>query len=129
MSASVEPPSVSRPGGISYLHIPSPDPTGTAAFYHAVFDWRIRDPEAESPAFQDGTGHVIGHFISEQPVAGDAGLRPYVYVEDVRGAVECILANGGEILRAPFAEGDLTVAVFADPAGNVLGVWQFNSSA
>lgn len=129
MSVSVEPPSVSRPGGISYLHIPSADPPRTAAFYHTVFDWRIRDPEARSPAFQDGTGHVIGHFIDEQPVAGDAGLRPYIYVEDVGGTVERILANGGEILRAPFAEGDLTVAIFGDPAGNVLGVWQFSPSA
>jgi predicted enzyme related to lactoylglutathione lyase len=69
---------------------------------------------------------VIGHFIDDQPVAGDAGVRLYIYVEDVQRAVERILANGGEVQRAPFAEGDLTVATFGDPAGNVLGVWQFS---
>ena len=70
---------------------------------------------------------MIGHFIDEQPVAGDAGVRPYIYVEDVPGTVERILANGGEVLEVPFAEGDLTVAIFGDVAGNVLGIWQFTS--
>jgi predicted enzyme related to lactoylglutathione lyase len=127
MSTSAEP-SVARPGGISYLHIPSTEPSRTAAFYRSVFDWTIRDPDAQSPAFEDGSGHVIGHFVDEQPVAGDAGLRPYIYVEDVPATVERILANEGEVLKAPFAEGDLTVAIFSDPAGNVLGVWQFSSA-
>jgi uncharacterized protein len=127
MQASQEPPSVARPGGVSYLHIPCADPRLTAAFYAAVFDWSIRDAEADSPAFEDGTGHVIGHFVDDQSIAGDAGVRPYVYVEDVPVTVERILANGGELVRTPFAEGDLTVAVFRDPAGNVLGVWQFGS--
>jgi uncharacterized protein len=126
MQPSAEPPSVARPGGVSYLHIPSENPPLTAAFYGAVFDWSIRDPETESPAFQDGTGHVIGHFVDEQPVAGDAGVRPYIYVEDVPATVERILANGGEVLKTPFAEGDLTVAIFRDTAGNVLGIWQFS---
>jgi predicted enzyme related to lactoylglutathione lyase len=129
MPASEEPPSVARPGGVSYLHIPCAEPRLAAAFYAAVFDWSIRDPESDSPAFQDGTGHVIGHFVDEQPVAGDAGLRPYVYVEDVPATVERILAQGGAIEKPPFAEGDLTVAVFRDPAGNVLGVWQFGAGS
>jgi predicted enzyme related to lactoylglutathione lyase len=85
MSANVEAPSVARQGGITYLHIPTKDPPLTAAFYRAVFSWSIRDPETESPAFQDGTGHVIGHFIDDQAVAGDAGVRPYIYLDDVRG--------------------------------------------
>lgn len=97
-----------------------------AAFYRAVFDWTIRDPETESPAFRDGSGHVIGHFIGEQRVAGDAGVRPYIYVDDVAATTERILAGGGELLEWPFAEGNLTVAIFRDPAGNVLGIWQFS---
>jgi hypothetical protein len=28
------------------------------------------------PAFTDGTGHVIGHFVTDQPVAGESGVRP-----------------------------------------------------
>ena len=129
MSASVEAPSLARPGGVSYLHIPSGDPGASATFYEEVFGWSIRDADADSPAFSDGTGHVIGHFVTDPPVAGESGVRPYIYVEDVSTTAERITANGGEILKQPFAEADLTVAVFTDPAGNVLGVWQFGSSS
>lgn len=118
-----------RPGGVSYLHIPAADPPRAAAFYAEVFGWEIRDPQSASPAFRDGSGHVIGHFVSDQEVAGDAGVRPYVYVQDVSSAVQRVRAAGGEIVREPFAEGDLTVALLRDPAGNVLGIWQFGAPA
>jgi uncharacterized protein len=127
MSFAPEPPSLARPGGVTYLHIPTQDPRGTAVFYREVFSWAIRDLDSPSPAFQDGSGHVIGHFVSDQQVAGDAGVRPYVYVEDVSAVVEEIPKHGGRVLEAPFAEGALTVAIFADPQGNVLGVWRFGA--
>lgn len=116
-------PRVFRVGGISYLRIPAPDPRGSAAFYQTVFGWNVRgDPD--EPSFDDGTGHVIGHFMPELPVAGEAGMRPYVYVERVDETLEKVAAGGGEVVTAPFPEGDLLVATFRDPAGNVVGVWQ-----
>ena len=35
-----------------------------------------------------------------------------------------VVTNGGEVVTAPYPEGDLRVATFRDPAGNVIGVWQ-----
>lgn len=105
------------------------DARATGRFYEAVFGWTVRDEDADErrAAFADATGHVIGHLLAERPVAGDAGIRPYVYVSSVVDAVARIVAHGGVIREPPFAEGNLTVAVFADPAGNVLGVWQFGA--
>ena len=114
---------VARPGGISYLRIPSDDPKRSAAFYEAVFGWKV-DADRDDPSFEDGTGHVIGHIHADMEVAGEAGVRAYVFVESVAEAIERIEANGGEVVTPPYPEGDLTVAVFRDPAGNVLGVWQ-----
>jgi hypothetical protein len=95
----------------------------TAAFYRSVFGWSV-DTDRPDPSFEDGTGHVIGHFVADQPGAGEAGIRPYVYVENIDDALEKLSTHGGEVVTAPYAEGDLWVAVFRDPAGNVLGVWQ-----
>jgi uncharacterized protein len=114
---------VFRPAGISYLRIPSQEPQQTAAFYEGVFGWSI-DKDRPDPSFEDGTGHVIGHIVAEQTVAGEAGIRPYIYVESIDDALEEISARGGSEVTAPYAEGDLWVATFRDPAGNVLGVWQ-----
>jgi uncharacterized protein len=114
---------VFRVGGISYLRIPAANPRRTAAFYEAVFGWELRG-EPDDPSFEDGTGHVIGHFMADLPVAGEAGMRPYIYVERVEETLEKVVAHGGEIGTEPYPEGDLWVATFRDPAGNVLGVWQ-----
>lgn len=114
---------VFREGGVSYLRIPAPDPAVVAGFYGAVFGWTIRD-HGDSPAFQDGTGHVIGHFMPDLPVAGEAGIVPYVYVSDLDAALERAVANGGRVTTPPYAEGDLWVATVHDPAGNHVGLWQ-----
>jgi predicted enzyme related to lactoylglutathione lyase len=114
---------VFRVAGISYLRIPSPAPQQTAAFYQGVFGWRV-DMNRPDPSFEDGTGHVIGHFVTDLPVAGEGGVRPYIYVEGVDDALEKVAADGGAIVEPPYPEGDLWVATFRDPAGNVVGVWQ-----
>ena len=76
------------------------------------------------PSFEDGTGHVIGHFVTDLPVAGEGGVRPYIYVEGVDDALEKVAADGGAVVEPPYPEGDLWVTTFRDPAGNVVGVWQ-----
>ena len=123
MPADEGEPRVFRPGGISYLRIPAPDPRLAAAFYEAVFGWNVR-ADRDDPSFEDGTGHVIGHFTADQPVAGEGGVRPYVYVESVDDTLGRVAAHGGEVVTAPYPEGDLRVATFRDPVGNVFGVWQ-----
>jgi predicted enzyme related to lactoylglutathione lyase len=115
-------PKVFREGGISYLRIPAGDPRATKTFYEAVFGWSMGGEER--PSFEDGTGHVIGHFVADVPVSGEAGVRPYVYVARVDETLEKVVAHGGEVVTPPYPEGDLHVATFRDPAGNVLGVWQ-----
>ena len=112
-----------RPGGVSYLRIPAPDPERLASFYQSVFGWTI-GRHGTHPSFEDGSGHVIGHFVPDLPVAGEAGVRPYVYVDDVPATLQAVVANGGRVATEPYPEGELTVFTFRDPAGNELGAWQ-----
>jgi predicted enzyme related to lactoylglutathione lyase len=114
---------VFRPGGISYLRIPASDPQAAAAFYEAVFGWAVRR-DREDPAFEDGTGHVIGHFQADHEVAGEAGVRPYVFVENLDETLQKAESAGADVVEAPYPEGDLRVAVIRDPSGNVTGLWQ-----
>jgi predicted enzyme related to lactoylglutathione lyase len=114
---------VFRPNGVSYLRIPAADPRAAAEFYAAVFGWTVHLDRRE-PSFEDGTGHVIGHFVSDLDVAGEAGVRPYVFVESVDETLERVRAHEGTTVEQPYPEGNLWVATFRDPAGNVVGVWQ-----
>jgi uncharacterized protein len=116
-------PSVFRVGGVSYLRIPGDDARRLATFYEAVFGWSVRT-DRDEPSFADGSGYVIGHFTADQRVAGEAGVRPYIFVEGVDETLDKVVAQGGEVVTAPYPEGDLWVATFRDPAGNVIGIWQ-----
>jgi uncharacterized protein len=113
-----------RPGCISYLHMPAVDVLASAAFYREVFGWTIHEQKSGRVSFDDGTGTMSGAWMTDQAVSREPGFLPYIYVDDIRRTVEEIVGHGGEIVQATRAEGDLWVATFRDPAGNVLGVWQ-----
>ena len=122
-SSKQETAGVFRQGGLSYLHIPTKDIRASAAFYSGVFGWRMQgDPGHGS--FEDGGGQVIGHFMTDHAVAHDAGIVPYVYVEQIDETVGRVTANGGSIVKPTYEEGDVLVALFRDPAGNLVGAWQ-----
>ena len=114
---------VFRAGGISYLRIPGRDLQAAGRFYAAVFGWKV-DLDRDEPSFEDGTGHVIGHFVAGQAPAAEDGVRPYVFVESVDDSLARVVENGGAVLDSPYPEGNLRVATFRDPAGNVVGLWQ-----
>jgi predicted enzyme related to lactoylglutathione lyase len=67
---------------------------------------------------------VIGHFVADLLVVGEAGVVPYIYVDNVRETLNRVTASGGEVAKNPYAEGNLIVATFRDPAGNIIGLWQ-----
>jgi predicted enzyme related to lactoylglutathione lyase len=62
--------------------------------------------------------------VTGRAITSDPGILPYIYVVDIDEIRERIEAHGGRVVLAPYPEGDLWVATFSDPAGNVLGVWQ-----
>ncbi len=114
---------LARLGGISYLHIPAVDARQSAVFYETVFGWKVTGHDTARPSFDDGTGHVSGAWMTNQAVASEPGLLPYIYVEGIDETIGRIEANGGQVVTAPYPEGTLWVATFRDPAGNVLGLW------
>lgn len=114
---------VARPGGISYLGLPARDAAQSARFYRAVFGWEIRGT-SDRLSFSDGTGHVIGAWRTDLPAAGEAGIRPYIYVTELDDVLRRAAEQGAEVVTPPYPEGSLTIAAIRDPAGNVIGIWQ-----
>jgi uncharacterized protein len=115
---------LARHGGLSYLEIPALDARRSAVFYEKVLGWNLRQRDTDDPRFDDPTGHLIGRWVTGRVISREPGLLPYIYVDRIDDAVGRVVAHGGEILRPPYAEGSLWVAVFRDPAGNVIGLWQ-----
>ena len=108
-------------GQLSYMQIPADDTKASADFYAKVFGWEIRGDGGDHVGFT--AGGFIGAFVTGREISRRAGVIPYITVDGIDAARERIGANGGEALSEPYREGDLWVATFRDPAGNVVGVW------
>ena len=115
---------LARHGGLSYLEIPAVDARRSAVFYEKVLGWKLRQRDTDDPRFEDATGHLVGRWMIGRAISREPGLLPYIYVAGIDGAVERVVACGGEVVKATYAEGNLWVAQVRDPAGNVIGLWQ-----
>jgi predicted enzyme related to lactoylglutathione lyase len=117
-------PRFARPGGLTYVQIPALDTHESATFYETVFGWTIRGRDTSHVSFGDGTGDVIGAWVTDRAIAREPGILPYIYVSGIDATLEKVVTHGGEVVKVPYPEGDVWVATFRDPAGNLLGVWQ-----
>lgn len=111
-------------GRLSYVQIPAIDVNESARFYEKVFGWQVREGRVDHVSFTDATGDMIGAWITGLVTSQEPGVLPYIYVHVIDAVLERITANGGEVVKPPYPEGDLWVATFRDPAGNVIGIWQ-----
>jgi len=111
-------------GKICYLEIPARDPRVSMLFYKEVFGWRIREREDGSLAFDDGVGEVSGTWVTSRKPLSDPGIIISIMVDDARATVDSIIAHGGKIERPLGKDAPEITALFSDPAGNVLGIYQ-----
>lgn len=110
----------------SWVDLGTGDPAKAAAFYSALFGWDVQAGPAE------GGGYAIAH-LRGRPVAG---LGPqqnpgppywttYVNVSDAAATIAKVKAGGGTVFVEPMdVMGQGRMAVFADPLGAPLSVWQ-----
>src|SRR5260221_6576135 len=111
-------------GRVCYIEIPAVDENRSAQFYERVFGWEIRRRGDGSLAFDDTVGEVSGTFVTGRPPGGPPGLLIHIMVADGRAALGAVVAGGGTIVRGIDPDAGEVFAWFADPAGNVLGVYQ-----
>jgi predicted enzyme related to lactoylglutathione lyase len=88
----------------------------------------IGRPDSD-PSFEDEAAHLIGRWVTGRAIAREPGILSFFYVDHVADAIARVVANGGEVVDAPFREGDVWVARLRDPAGNTVGLWQFAAPA
>jgi predicted enzyme related to lactoylglutathione lyase len=111
-------------GKICYLEIPTTDVPRSVSFYQAVFGWQIRQRGDGATSFDDAVGGVSGAWVTGRSPSPAPGLLLYVMVDSVSEAAELVLANGGRVVQSLGVDAPEITARFADPDGNVLGLYQ-----
>ncbi len=92
-------------------------------FYSELFGWHVNPEEAMNYAFVDthSEGEGIGGGIS-----GDGphnSVTIYVQVEDLQASLDKAESLGGKTISPPMEiPGVISLAHFADPEGNVIGL-------
>ncbi len=113
---------------ICHFEIPAGDLQGASAFYSELFGWTI------APASADNADYL---FISTSdqpdtlggglhtPAAEGQGVTVYVKVSSMDETIKKVTKLGGEIVTPKTViAGFGWVAVFQDPQGNVIGLFQ-----
>jgi len=116
----------SRPR-ICYLEIPAIDVHQSADFYEKVFGWEIRHRDTPRPSFSDAADNVGGAWVTGRPIAREAGLLPYIWVDRIDEVLARVTSAGGQVVEAehPDSPGSTShIATFHDVAGNLVGLYQ-----
>ncbi len=116
-----------EPGTPSWVDLASPDLPSSVSFYSNLFGW---DPDDQGP---EAGGYTLFR-IGEEPVAGagptmmegqPTAWTTYVSVADADEAVAKAKKAGATVFLEPMDVMDVgRMAVFADPTGAAVAVWQ-----
>ncbi|MBC5825012.1 MAG: VOC family protein [Candidatus Eremiobacteraeota bacterium] len=111
-------------GKICYIEIPATSVQRSTEFYERVFGWQIRRRDDGSVAFDDTVNEVSGTFVLGRTAASQTGLTVHIMVADAAATSDAIVKAGGEIVQPADPNAPVTYALFRDPGGNVLGIYQ-----
>src|SRR5262249_31286756 len=110
-------------GKICYLEIPTTDVPRSVRFYQSVFGWQTRQRGDGATSFHDGV-EVSGAWVTGRPPSPNPGLLLYIMVDNIAATVDSVVAHGGRIMQPVGVDAPECTARFADPDGNVLGLYQ-----
>lgn len=123
---------------VSWFEMPADNVKRASDFYSKVFGWATPPMGSDATfaltvkADENGNptevGGINGGFHKRQG-ASDAGPVINIYVDDIDAKLKSIEAAGGRILqpRTVVAEYGLSMALFSDTEGNIMGVYNYNS--
>jgi len=112
------------PVEIAHIEFKSVNFARTSEFYAKLFDWQMeQNASASYMKLAGGDGPSAGWFRAD--LVQSPGPVAYLPVDDLEAKLAEVEEAGGRILvrTLPFAGGG-EIGLFADPDGNVLGLWQ-----
>jgi predicted enzyme related to lactoylglutathione lyase len=107
---------------IDYVELTVLDLAEAKRFYAAAFGWQFNDYGPDYAGIRRADGGESGGL---RPGASVQGGGPFVllYSTDLDASVQGVLDAGGRVVEGPYAFPGGRRFHFADPSGNVLGVY------
>jgi predicted enzyme related to lactoylglutathione lyase len=111
-------------GKIMHFEIIGRDAAKLHSFYRDLFGWKVGPamPDMGNYALVDGSSSGVPGGIGEDET-GAPRVTLYVQVADLPAALDKAASLGAKVVLPPTdIPGGPTIAMFADPAGNVTGL-------
>jgi predicted enzyme related to lactoylglutathione lyase len=105
---------------VVYFEIIGKDAKRLYDFYGGLFGWTLRATGGPVD-YRHVEGATLAGGIGEEP-DGQPRVSVYVQVPDLQVALDKAEELGGSVLLPPSEMGQVAIALFADPAGNVIGL-------
>ena len=111
---------------LDYVEISVTDLARAREFYGQAFGWRFNDYGPDYAGIQDqrNPGEEFGGLAHETPPSRGEGVLALVRTENADHALASVLAAGGRIQAELHEYPGGRRFTFADPSGNVLGVYE-----
>ena len=117
------------PDPVAYFEMGGPDAAALQDFYAGLFGWSIEGVTSPVGAnnyyfVSPAEGGIPGGIMQTGENMPPNYLMVYVRVDDLQASLDKAVSLGAEALLQPFtlAGNAGSIAVFRDPAGNVLGL-------
>ena len=111
----------------SWVDVSSPDVPASIAFYSGLFGWDVQQgpPEAGGYSIALLNGRSVAGIGPQMNPGAPPAWMTYVNVDSADDVAEKVKAAGGQVFMPPMDVMEAgRMAVFADPAGAVFGIWQ-----
>lgn len=91
-------------------------------FYGELFDWKTQAVPGMEYVLVEKEGDGIAGGIGPTPEGGEGIVTFYVQAEDPQAVLDQAERLGGTVVKEVDVMPQVTLAMFADPEGNVIGV-------
>ncbi len=126
-----------EPGTPSWVDLMTPDRDAAKAFYGELFGWTFEDstdPESGAVIYTNcsSKGQLVCGLMAMSPEMQAGGMPPvwgtYIATADADETARRVTEAGGTVMMPPMDVWDVgRMAVFLDPAGATIGIWQAKS--
>jgi uncharacterized protein len=113
----------------AWIDLSTKDPAAARDFYSKLFGWKIEEPRSDAGGYMlaKHAGKDVAGLGPVQDPNGPSAWMIYIGTRDADAAAKKVEAAGGKVIAPPFDVFDQgRMAVFQDPSGAFISVWQPN---
>ncbi len=107
---------------VTHFEVVGKDLAKLESFYGELFGWKMQSIPEMNYAMVEKEGDGIAGGIGQSPDGGPGHVTFYVSTDDPQASLDKAVALGGSVVMPVTKLPQVTIALFADPEGHVIGL-------